>query len=444
MSETEREKQVKETENTAPEAIPENDTVPADRSADVASDSNSSRNGRNGKKRMMLVGIIAVAVVLAAILIGIGIYNTPTNRMNRHMDLGARYLEEQNYEQAVVEFDKVIAIDPMSVEAYLGKAEAYEGMGDTDKALETLQTGYEKTGDNRLLELMQPIEWQDAAFESLIREYLGKPEGEIRGINVCNIREIQIYGIYIIMPDEECSYTTLGMKSYSFRTDKRECIDETQRGQIRSLEDLRHFKSLRVLEINNNPISDISVLSGLTNLKQLYLSGNQISDISGLSGLTNLEALSLGFNQISDISALSGLTNLEYLNLGNNPISDISVLSGLTNLEVLYLHGNQISDISALSGLTNLKDLLLSVNQISDISALSGLTNLERLWLGDNQISDISALSGLTKLENLRIENNQISDISALSGLTNLEYLDLRDNPISDYSPVSFVEDLQY
>ena len=109
-------------------------------------------NVNSGKKRGKLIGLLAAAAVLIAAVIGIGIYNAPSNRMSRALDLGARYLEEQNYEQALVEFDKVIAIDPMSVDAYLGKAQAYEGMGDTEQQLAVLQTGYEQTGDVQIKE----------------------------------------------------------------------------------------------------------------------------------------------------------------------------------------------------------------------------------------------------------------------------------------------------
>lgn len=100
-----------------------------------------------GKQICIAGGILAV---LIALIVGIGIYNTPSNRLSRQLNLGNRYLEEQNYEQAIVEFDKAIAIDPMSVEAYLGKAEAYIQMGDLPSALETVQTGYDLTGDERL------------------------------------------------------------------------------------------------------------------------------------------------------------------------------------------------------------------------------------------------------------------------------------------------------
>ena len=139
---------------------------------------NNDTNVKNGKKRRKLIGLLAAASVLIAAAVGIGIYNAPSNRMNRALDLGARYLEEQNYEQALVEFDKVIAIDPMNVDAYLGKAEAYEGMGDTEQLLAVLQTGYEQTGDSQIkteltdtyLEQASGYE-QSADYESALTVY---------------------------------------------------------------------------------------------------------------------------------------------------------------------------------------------------------------------------------------------------------------------------------
>lgn len=50
----------------------------------------------------------------------------------------------------------------MNVDAYIGLAQAYQGKGDIDKAIETLEKGIEKTGDQRLKdmldELLQPDE----------------------------------------------------------------------------------------------------------------------------------------------------------------------------------------------------------------------------------------------------------------------------------------------
>ena len=74
------------------------------------------------KRKGKLLGIAVLIIIIIAVAIGIGIYNTPTNRINRHLDLGQKYLEEQDYEQALVEFDKAIAIDPKNIDAYIGKA----------------------------------------------------------------------------------------------------------------------------------------------------------------------------------------------------------------------------------------------------------------------------------------------------------------------------------
>lgn len=96
----------------------------------------------NGRKR----GILAVIVVILIVLIvGSTIYNAPANRLSRQLDLGQRYLEEQNYEQAIVEFNKAIEIDPMSVEAYLGLSDVYIEMNDYEAAAEVLQRGYNLT-----------------------------------------------------------------------------------------------------------------------------------------------------------------------------------------------------------------------------------------------------------------------------------------------------------
>ncbi len=386
------------------------------------------------QKRGIIAGI-AAAVILFAVLIGIGIYNTPANRTSRHLNLGERYLEEQNYEQAVVEFDKVIAIDPMSVEAYLGKAQAYEGMGDLDKAYETLQIGYEKTGDERLLEGIgkyEPIVWQDPVFESMIREYLGRPTGTIRASDVGEIEELIVYADYILKPGEEIKDFTYsgsyenGNVDYYFvtGTDTDEKAHTAHQGQWSSLDDIVHFKSLKTLEII----------------------GTDLLDISGLAALTDLTHLQIRMTQVSDISALSGLTKLEYLHLEQEPIKDISALAGLENLQTLYLYTVPISDLTALSSLSQLKELLMAYNEIddSDIEAIANLSQLEYLHIQGNQINDLTPLAAMSNLKGLVLWDDSISDISPLAGLKNLKLLSLTGNNITDYSPVSFVEDLRY
>ena len=82
------------------------------------------------KKKLSIPLIAAAAVVLVALIAGIGVYNIPANRLSRQLDLGNRYLENEQYAEAVVAFERAITIDDRNMEAYAGAVEAYSGMGD--------------------------------------------------------------------------------------------------------------------------------------------------------------------------------------------------------------------------------------------------------------------------------------------------------------------------
>ena len=363
------------------------------------------------KKRKIIYITIAAAIVIIAALAIIFMPKTAPQTVTEMLSTAQKYLVEMDYERAIAEFNKVIKLDPMNADAYLGLAEAYEKSGDIDKAIETLEKGFELTGDERLqvrLALLNGENTDNAEVsetEASIDETTAETEA----------------------PEE---FITIKGEQYSTRLTEL---------TLRSLEltdsdikELNKMTNLTDLDLYENQISDISVLSELTNLTSLALSENTISDISALSGLTNLKHLYLGRNQISDISALSELTNLKTLHLDGNQISDINSLSKLLNLTYLELGNNQINDISVLSELTNLTNLHLDRNQISNINSLSELTKLSRLDLSENQISDISALSGLTSLYMLHLNQNQISNISALSGLTSINNLSIFKNPIPE------------
>ena len=88
---------------------------------------------QNNRKKVIAI-IAATAVILIVLAVGIGIYNTPTNRLQRQLDLGNKYLEEQDYEQAAIAFEEAIAIDDRCMEAYMGGIEAYLGAGNVDGA----------------------------------------------------------------------------------------------------------------------------------------------------------------------------------------------------------------------------------------------------------------------------------------------------------------------
>lgn len=59
-------------------------------------------------------------------------------------DLGVRYLSEGNYQEAILAFTAAIEIDPKQAPAYIGRGDAYIGLGETEENLETAKADYEK------------------------------------------------------------------------------------------------------------------------------------------------------------------------------------------------------------------------------------------------------------------------------------------------------------
>lgn len=126
---------------------------------------NTKNEGNLQAGKKLLTFIIAAAVILIALAVGIGIYNTPENRLQRQLDLGNKYLEEQQYEQAAIAFEEAIAIDDRCMEAYTGGIEAYLGAGDVDGA----QDFYDRT-----LTMLAglDVDFANANMDSIVEIYL--------------------------------------------------------------------------------------------------------------------------------------------------------------------------------------------------------------------------------------------------------------------------------
>ena len=158
--------------------------------------------------------------------------------------------------------------------------------------------------------------------------------------------------------------------------------------------------NLEMNHIQDKDISENVIFKELTRLKVLNLENNKISDINVLDKVKfdKLEILNLGWNQISDINALknSNFKELKELNLYNNNISDINVLDKVKfdKLEILNLGWNLISDINVLKSVNfqGLKELNLYMNKISNIDVFYEVKfyKLEILILKFNPLSDTS------------------------------------------------------
>ena len=258
---------------------------------------------------------------------------------------------------------------------------------------------------------------------------------------------------------------------------------------ITSLSGLDQAGLLEILDVGqNNEISDLTPLSGLTNLKVLDLADNNITAISALSGLTTLQTLDLRNNDVTNTARLSTMTHLKNLYVRGNanlespkqlvklteagtrvditlprPVTfrdeylaaqlrealnslpdlnlqndDLIFPEDMEMLTTFTASGQDIVNLTGLETATKLTGLTLNGNEIASLTPLARLEALETLDLADNEnISSISALARLTALTNLNLSNNKISSVSSLSRLEALETLNLADNSISSLTVLS-------
>ena len=78
-------------------------------------------------------------------------------------DLGMRYLNEGNYQEAIIAFEAAIEIDAKRPEAYLGAAEAYMGLGDYVSARKILEDGLANTENTEIRKKLDDLDTQHPA-----------------------------------------------------------------------------------------------------------------------------------------------------------------------------------------------------------------------------------------------------------------------------------------
>ena len=91
--------------------------------------------GLNKKFLFVAISLILIGIVVALVLVPT---SAKAKKVEEQLNLGAKYLSELNYEQAIVAYEAVIEIDPKCEEAYFALVDAYVAMGEYDKVKEVL------------------------------------------------------------------------------------------------------------------------------------------------------------------------------------------------------------------------------------------------------------------------------------------------------------------
>ncbi|KAI8346761.1 hypothetical protein BD560DRAFT_411226 [Blakeslea trispora] len=195
--------------------------------------------------------------------------------------------------------------------------------------------------------------------------------------------------------------------------------------------------SLAYLDISFNKIQMFPEEIGqLTNLIGLFAIANRITGglPSSLMNLTKLRELDLRQNLISDLDVVSHLPSLEILLVDYNSTSIVNFeVKSLRQLKMYKNHLTQFN-LSCLPGPESscLTELNLSNCKLSSLpeTLFSNTKSLERLVLDSNTLSTLpSSIGQLQRLVKLSIQNNNLDSLpSEIGRLTELKILDAQKN----------------
>ncbi len=92
---------------------------------------------------------------------------------------------------------------------------------------------------------------------------------------------------------------------------------------IKSFDDLKYFKNLKIVILNDNQIINIDFCLSLPNLEEIFLQNNKITSIYSLRKNIELKKLNISNNKLTDenetLNSLKNLTILEELEIKDNP-----------------------------------------------------------------------------------------------------------------------------
>lgn len=311
----------------------------------------------------------------------------------------------------------------------------------------------------------EPIEFEDAKIEQMVRQALERPSGQLYAAQLAGVTSlssdwtegevrtlkdleylpalnslyltdellIEDYSVLTHLP----ALTSLGLSGCALTDENlaqiNACHQLTQldisNNQISSLDPINELVYLEYLNASSNHLSAISAVD-FPALISLDLSHNWLSDLTGVENYKALTSLNISDNRVSDLTPVSKLKNLSELWMSNNTPTNVKKLSALKNLVMLDISGCGLASLSVVNDFPSLSSLLANYNEIASLSTFK--KQVQELQINYNPLVDLSPLTTQTELFALEAIGTQIKDVSCLTTLPSLETLDISDTPVTD------------
>ncbi len=235
------------------------------------------------------------------------------------------------------------------------------------------------------------VQFSEPLIEQAVRAHLGKDETEpITQNELLAVNEIYIFGNEVSASDEAFSEGLGGP------------LENTPRGTLTNLDDLKMLPNLQCCIINYQTLTDISALAELKYLTEINLRHTFVEDISALVGMWHLRSLNLFDTRVADVTALASCPELNMLDVGGTLIISLDALPETSTVESLSLAKLPLSSIDGIERFGQLKSLSLHNTGLSDLSPLQEVTGLIIVSIDESMRGAAEAL-GDTSFE-IRVE----------------------------------------
>ncbi|MCD8098801.1 MAG: chitobiase/beta-hexosaminidase C-terminal domain-containing protein [Lachnospiraceae bacterium] len=135
-----------------------------------------------GRKKKIVIFVLAVAALAVILAVLFTLFRKSTKIVTEYLELGENYMDELNYEEAVVAFQEAIRLDPKNTDASLGLGRAYEGAEEYEQAEAAYLSSIDRVSDcgdlyEALAELYIRLDRLEDA-EALLEEAVSQTDDE--------------------------------------------------------------------------------------------------------------------------------------------------------------------------------------------------------------------------------------------------------------------------
>lgn len=196
------------------------------------------------------------------------------------------------------------------------------------------------------------IQWKEPVIESAVRDYLGKPEGELFPQDLEKISSIVFVGDRSFINAPFIPVNTVSARDSEAILNTDTGASRTNQGSspssISSLEDFAHFPNLEELSLYDMSFEKLDGINKLGKNKKLksfaLCFDSKLTSLKGIEQLRHLTKLRLVGLPVTDLSNLKDMASLTTLEISDIPVENLQFMEKLQNVETLMAYQVPVLD----------------------------------------------------------------------------------------------------